>query len=400
MSKCEYRRIPELLWFQEGPGVRNTQYTRTGVKLLNVANLVNGKVDLSTSDRYISEDEAYGKYKHFLVDNGDFIIASSGIKVEYFDKKMGFVSSSQLPLCMNTSTIRFKVIDKSILDIKYFMYYLKSEDFKRQLDVNITGSAQLNFGPSHIKRMTVPLVPLSEQLAIIERLDKTNDIIEKLNHQLTLLDELVKSRFVEMFGEPVYNPVEWDKLSLDEMCYSIVDCPHSTPKYTDEDTGYMCIRTSIVKKNEILWDRIEYISEEEYKQRIKRKKPQKGDIIYTREGAILGIAAIIDREYDVALGQRSMLLSPDTSKYKPEFICYAMNFDSFSNKVIQGTSGSASPHINVADIKGFKIISPPLKWQEQFADFVIQTDKSKLVVKKQIEKLETLKKSLMQEYFG
>ena len=188
MSKCEYRRIPELLWFQEGPGVRNTQYTRTGVKLLNVANLVNGKVDLSTSDRYISEDEAYGKYKHFLVDNGDFIIASSGIKVEYFDKKMGFVSSSQLPLCMNTSTIRFKVIDKSILDIKYFMYYLKSEDFKRQLDVNITGSAQLNFGPSHIKRMTVPLVPLSEQLAIIERLDKTNDIIEKLNHQLTLLD--------------------------------------------------------------------------------------------------------------------------------------------------------------------------------------------------------------------
>ena len=83
MSKCEYRRIPELLWFQEGPGVRNTQYTRTGVKLLNVANLVNGKVDLSTSDRYISEDEAYGKYKHFLVDNGDFIIASSGIKVEY-----------------------------------------------------------------------------------------------------------------------------------------------------------------------------------------------------------------------------------------------------------------------------------------------------------------------------
>ena len=97
MNNCETKKIPDLLWFQEGPGVRNTQYTSSGVKLLNVANLVNGKVDLSTSDRYISEEEAYGKYKHFLVDDGDFIIASSGIKVDYFDKKMGFVSTSQLP---------------------------------------------------------------------------------------------------------------------------------------------------------------------------------------------------------------------------------------------------------------------------------------------------------------
>ena len=88
--------FPEVVWFQEGPGVRNTQYTNSGVKLLNVANLVDGKVDLSNTDRYISEEEAYGKYKHFLVDDGDFIIASSGIKVEYFDKKMGFISETQI----------------------------------------------------------------------------------------------------------------------------------------------------------------------------------------------------------------------------------------------------------------------------------------------------------------
>ena len=63
------------------------------------------------------------------MDDGDFIIASSGIKVEYFDKKMGFISETQLPLCMNTSTIRFKVLDESILDIRYFMYFLKNSGF-------------------------------------------------------------------------------------------------------------------------------------------------------------------------------------------------------------------------------------------------------------------------------
>lgn len=130
--------LTDVVWFQEGPGIRNTQYTDSGVKLLNVANLVDGKVNLATSSRYISEEEAYGKYKHFLVDQGDFIIASSGIKVDYFDKKMGFVDGTQLPLCMNTSTIRFKALDSKVLNIRYFMYYLKSFAFKKQLARQIT----------------------------------------------------------------------------------------------------------------------------------------------------------------------------------------------------------------------------------------------------------------------
>ena len=125
--------INKYVWFQEGPGIRKKQYTENGVKLLNVANLINGKIDLSTSKRYISKNEAYGKYKYFLVDEGDFIIASSGIQVNYFDKKMGLITKDQLPLCMNTSTIRFKTLDKNKLDIRYFMYFMKSEQFKLQL---------------------------------------------------------------------------------------------------------------------------------------------------------------------------------------------------------------------------------------------------------------------------
>ena len=229
----------------------------------------------------------------------------------------------------------------------------------------------------NIKKYTFNLYDINRQEIITTTLDKLQSIITHRKRQLAKLDELVKARFVEMFGDPVENPFGWDKLALEEMCSSIVDCPHSTPNYTNEKTGYMCIRTSIVKKNAILWNNIEYISEEEFLQRIKRKKPQKGDIIYTREGAILGIAAIIDRDCNVALGQRSMLLSPNTSMFLPEFICNAMNFDSFFERVTQGTSGSASPHINVADIRAFRIIAPPMDIQNEFAAFVERVDKSK-----------------------
>ena len=168
-------KLPDMVWFQEGPGVRNYQYTSSGVKLLNVANLHDGKLDLSNTNRFISKEEAYGRYKHFLVDSGDLIIASSGIKVEYFDKKIGFASKEHLPLCMNTSTIRFKVLDESALDIIYFEHFLKSTSFKRQLERQITGSAQLNFGPSHLKKMWVDVPPLALQqefAAFVSQVDK------------------------------------------------------------------------------------------------------------------------------------------------------------------------------------------------------------------------------------
>ena len=246
----------------------------------------------------------------------------------------------------------------------------------------------------------IPVYDENRQQEIVDRFNQISELIEKRQEQLVQLSELVKSRFIELFGDPVDNDRAWATETLNSVCSTIVDCPHSTPSYTSDNTGYMCIRTSIVKKNHIMWDEIEYIPEQEYYQRIQRKRPERGDVIYTREGAILGIAAMIDRECNVALGQRSMLLSPNTYKCLPQFLSAAMNFDSFLRKVLGGVSGSASPHINVGDIKAFAIILPPIELQEQFAALVEQTDKSKLAVQKSLEELEILKKSLMQQYFG
>ena len=189
--------IDKYVWYQEGPGVRKNQYTSSGVKLLNVSNLVEGKIDLSTSNRYISEDEANGRYNHFLVDEGDLIIASSGIQVSYFEKKMGIAEKQHLPLCMNTSTIRFKVLDQNIMDIRYFMYFLKSNLFKNQIRRLITGSAQLNFGPSHLKKIKIQVPELKKQQEIVRKLDKVKKIIDIRRNQIIELNELIKSQFVE-----------------------------------------------------------------------------------------------------------------------------------------------------------------------------------------------------------
>ena len=181
-GEWEVRRLEDICWYQEGPGVRNYQFTKQGVKLLNGTNIVNGRVALDTTNRYISEEEAFGSYRHFLVDDGDILIASSGVTIDKFHEKVAFASSEHLPLCMNTSTIRFKPNSAELLD-KYLYFFLQSDLFKEPIGKQATGSAQLNFGPAHLKKINLSLPPtLAEQAAI-------TNILADMDADLTALEQ-------------------------------------------------------------------------------------------------------------------------------------------------------------------------------------------------------------------
>jgi len=400
-------KISDYLFFQEGPGVRNTQYTNSGVKLLNVANLVNGKVDLSTSDRYISEDEAYGKYKHFLCDEGDLIVASSGIKVEYIDKKMGFVSKDMLPLCMNTSTIRFKTLDDKFLEIKYFMYFLKSYCFKEQLFRQITGSAQLNYGPSHLNKMVFPLIDIDKQKEIVNCLDKINDLIDKKKKELELLDELVKSRFVELFGDPVANLMNWPVKQLKDLSVQINS--GNTPKggsvnYVEE--GITFFRSQNVWKDRLEMDDIVYIDAETHAS-MKRSSLKHGDILMTKTGRIntenssLGRAALYDGEDDMANVNGHVYFIRLKEGVNNKFVLRILVSPEYRDLIRSVCVGGIDKRqLNKEHIEDFPIICPPSDLVNDYVAFVEQVDKSKFVIQQSLDKYQQLFNSLMQEYFG
>ena len=389
--------ISDVVWFQEGPGVRNTQYTTEGVKLLNVANLVDGEVDLSNTNRYISEEEAYGKYKHFLVDEGDLIIASSGIKVDYFDKKMGFIKAEHLPLCMNTSTIRFKTLNADVLDIQYFMYFLKSESFKQQLAVQITGSAQLNFGPSHLKKMSVKVVPIAQQKEIVHKFSEIDRLISYRQQQLIKLDELVKSRFIEMFGDPVNNSEGLPELTLPELgeLCTIVrgGSPRPIENYLGGDVPWIKIGDATSGDNIYLHTTKEHIIQDGVK---KSRLVKAGSLIFANCGVSLGFARIIT--FDGCIHDGWLAMEDIDERLDKVFLLQALNqmTDHFRKIAPAGTQ----PNLNTAIMKAYVQIIPPMELQKEYIAFVEQNDKSKFEVKEALEKLEILKKSLMQQYFG
>ena len=192
----EVKRLADVFWLQEGPGVRKWQFKEFGVKLLNVSNILKtGELDLSKTDRHLSTDEVREKYSHFLVDAGDLVIASSGISIDNDDllrTRSAFVENEHLPLCMNTSTIRFKAKD-GVSDLRFLQQWLQSHEFRRQITREVTGSAQKNFGPTHLKRLHITFPPLELQrsfTAIVESIEKQK---ARERAHLTELDTLFGS---------------------------------------------------------------------------------------------------------------------------------------------------------------------------------------------------------------
>ena len=242
----------------------------------------------------------------------------------------------------------------------------------------------------------IPLPEITIQKRIICNLDLVIKLLDKEKKKEKYFDELVKSRFVEMFGTAsdkrcVFLPTE-------EVCEVVVDCPHETPKYQG-DLKYPAIRTSELVGTTICWDTMKYVSGDEYQKRTRRLKPRPGDVVYAREGTY-GNAAVLPKGKSFCLGQRIMLFRVDSTVCLPEFFLYALTSTDVRKQADELNVGTTVPHVNVRDAKKFLIPIPPLSLQWKFADFVTQVDKLKFETQQSIEKLQMLYDSLAQEYFA
>lgn len=192
----EVADFKEVVYFQEGPGVRNWQFRDSGIKLINIRNLIDDKLVLENTSNYLSGQEVEEKYKHFLLDVGDYVMASSGVTWG----KIAEIFEEHLPLCLNTSIIRLRPYDENVISKKYLFHYIKGDAFRTQIKRLITGSAQPNFGPTHLKQISILLPPIELQnqfAAFIEQTDKSKLVIQQ---SLDKLELLKKSLMQKYFG--------------------------------------------------------------------------------------------------------------------------------------------------------------------------------------------------------
>ncbi len=162
---------------------------------------------------------------------------------------------------------------------------------------------------------------------------------------------------------------------------------------------YPAIRTTDIQNGTLNWTQMRYVDFNEYTERTKRLVPKAGDIVYAREGTY-GDCVVLPSGYQFCLGQRVMLFRPDRNICTSEYLHSVLKSEDVRRQADASNAGSTVAHVNVKDAVKFKFKLPPIELQKEYADFVKQIDKSKLAVKQSLEKLELLKKALMQQYFG
>jgi len=158
-------------------------------------------------------------------------------------------------------------------------------------------------------------------------------------------------------------PESWSWASVDEISSVVVDCPHSTPKWSP--SGEICLRTTNFRPGFLDLSEVRHVSAETYVQRTGRLEPRPADVVYSREGGILGIAAMIPPGVKACLGQRMMLMRTDDRRYVATLLMHVLNSPSILKRVAELTGGTASPHLNVADIRAFQVPLPPLEEQHE-----------------------------------
>ena len=339
------------------------------------------------------DDEAISKIKkRSRIKNGDILFTSIGRIGE-----TAIVNDKNDTWEVNESIFIF-TINTDIIDTNYFCILLQSKSLKDRLSKDSSGSTFKSIKMNQLEKLTFDIPNLYKQKQIVVNIKIVSKVINLCNTILNKLDTLVKSRFVEMFGDPILNPKGWEMTTIGEI---VTEVKYGTSRPAIDGGKYAYLRMNNLTYDGYLdladLKRID-IPDSEIEKCIVRK----GDVLFNRTNSIelVGKTCVFDKDEDMIIAGYiiRVRLKP---VMLPLIMSYFMNTDALKKKLRSMAKGAVNQaNINAQELKAIKIYLPPTDLQQQFADFVAQTDKSKLAVKQILEKAETLKKSLMQEYFG
>jgi len=331
--------------------------------------------------RYLSQEDFEAENKRTNIKPNDLLITIVGTI-----GRVAIVPNSLTEFCVQRSVAVLKPKPEMVYN-RFLMYYL--QNMRPYLEQESRGVAQKGIYLKQLSNLSIILPPLDEQRKIAAALDKVSDLIAKRRQQLDKLDELIKARFVEMFGK------RFPECTLLSLC-NIIDYRGKTPQKVD--FGLPFITAKNIRMHRMVLEPKEYISKETYDKVMVRGFPKEGDVVFTTEAPLGNVCRIPHFDTEFYVGQRIVTLQ--TTALHPAYLEYALDTEEFKKKIAEKSSGSTVAGIRVRLLEQLTIPVPPLDLQNQFAAFVEQTEKTKTTISRSLEKLETLKKALMQEYFG
>ena len=374
-------RLGDIATYINGYAFKPSDWGDVGLPIIRIQDLTGSSYQLN----YYS-----GKYPSKIeINNGDVLIswsASLGVYIWNGGKAL-----------LNQHI--FKVVfDKVNISKQYFVYAVRYN-----LNVMVSkmhGATMKHIVKKDFDNIDILYPSIEKQNEIVDILTKTENLIAAYKQQLKQLDNLIKARFVEMFGTLQDNQYGYSIVTIEAVCSMIKDGTHQTPIYTENtETGYKFLSSKDVMTQKIDWTNIKYISSDLHEKLYATIKPQRNDILMSKNGVNYGVAAVNDTDeiFDIYV---SLALLRPKEVINPVYLRCVINSPDTKRQFAKSIKGIGVPNLHLGEIRKTKILLPSLARQNQFAAFVHQVDKSKLAVQKALDETQLLFDSLMQQYFG
>ncbi len=383
-------RIGDACDILNGYAFKSDKYVEKGIRVIRIANVQKGYIEDNAPVFYPLDFSGLEKY---MLEEGDLLMSLTGNV-----GRVALIQRNMLPAALNQRVACLRLRSNRIT--KGFLFHILNSDlFEQQCVQASNGVAQKNMSTEWLRDYEIPLYSMEEQLKITEILDKTRRIIDLRNYELSVLDDLIKARFVEMFGDPVCNPLRWEKKTLKEVCIKLNDGTHFSPE-SFETGEYKYVTAKNIKMSGFDFTNITYVPEEVHRPIYERCNPELGDVLYIKDGVTTGIAMVNTLEEEFTLLSSVALLKQDRRIMNGHFLSALLNDENMYTDIRSNMGGAAITRLTIAKLNTIKVILPPIELQTQFAAFVEQTNKSKAVIQKALDKTQLLFDSLMQKYFG
>ncbi|MBO5638868.1 MAG: restriction endonuclease subunit S [Oscillospiraceae bacterium] len=379
----EYKRLGDIASYINGYAFKPEDRGTEGLPIIRIQDLTGNAYDLGFYN---------GDYpKRIEINNGDVLISwSASLGVYLWDKGRALLNQHI-----------FKVVfDKCAVDKQYFIYAIQHK--LKEMESKTHGATMKHIVKKDFDDTVIPFPSMEQQAEIASTLSKAANICKMHHHQLSSLDDLIKARFVEMFGDPFSNPLNWECISFKESSLRLSDGPFGSNLKSEHysETGVRVIRLGNIGVGRFIDEDKSFIPPEHY-EKLKKYTCHAGEIVIGTLGDPNLRACIIPKEIGIAVNKADCVhYIPDPSLLNTEFACQYVNCPEtllLAHGMIHGQTRS---RVSSGQIAEMPIFIPPLELQNVFSDFVHQIDKSKSAIQKSLDKTQLLFDSLMQQYFG
>ena len=364
--------------FTDGDWIESKDQSDEGIRLVQTGNIGEGKF-LEKGDRakYISE-ETFDSLKCTEIFPGDILVSRLPEPVGRVciipEKEERMITAVDCTICRPYENMILK---------EYLCYFMQSEAYYTRLMNNVTGTTRKRISRKNLGNVELDIPDKETQEAVVKNLDALSRIIDGRKEELDKLDELVKARFVELFGDPFTNEKGWPEATISD--FYKVKGGKRIPKgmgYSDVPTSHPYLRATDMKNETILDNDIHYIDDNVF-EKIKRYTVEGGDIYLTNVGVNLGMAGVIPDKFDGAnLTENAVKLVPTKGGINPKCIAHYINSDGIQNYINERKMAVGVPKLAIFRIETMPLLIPDKRVQDEFVEFKEQVDKSKVVALK------------------